>query len=92
MNCASPEGPAAAQRFIAEHRRRYNARMALQRAEARMGSFNLAEMRTVVEDWVATAMALSAEERRVLDTLVRMQAADAGAAAVTPPIFLKRSA
>ena len=50
----------------------------------------------VVEDWVATAMALSAEERRVLDTLVRMQAADAdagaGAAVVTPLTVLKRSA
>lgn len=90
--CEPGEGPAAVQRFIAEHRRRYNARMALQRAEARMGGFDLAEMRTVVEDWVATAMALSAEERRVLDTLVRMQAADAGAATVTPPIFQKRSA
>jgi DSF synthase len=90
--CEPGEGPAAVQRFIAEHRRRYNARMALQRAEARMGAFDLDEMRIVVEDWVATAMALSAEERRVLDTLVRMQAADAGAAAVTPPTALKRSA
>lgn len=90
--CEPGEGPAAVQRFIAEHRRRYKARMALQRAEARMGAFDLVEMRTVVEDWVATAMALSAEERRVLDTLVRMQAADAGAAAVKPPIFQKRSA
>lgn len=90
--CEPGEGPAAVQRFIAEHRRRYNARMALQRAEARMGGFDLVEMRTVVEDWVETAMALSAEERRVLDTLVRMQAADAGAAAIKPPIFQKRSA
>jgi DSF synthase len=90
--CEPGEGPAAAQRFIAEHRRRYNARMALQRAEARMGSFDLVEMRTVVEDWVATAMSLSAEERRVLNTLVRMQAADAGAGSVMPPIFQKRSA
>ncbi len=90
--CEPGEGPAAVQRFIAEHRRRYNARMALQRAEARMGRFDLEEMRTVVEDWVSTAMALSPEERRVLDTLVRMQAADAGSGAVTPPIFQKRSA
>jgi len=90
--CEPGEGPAAVQRFIAEHRRRYNARMALQRAEARMGVFDMVEMRTVVEDWVATAMALSAEERRVLDTLVRMQAADAGIAAIRPPIFQKRSA
>lgn len=90
--CEPGEGLAAVQRFIAEHRRRYKARMALQRAEARMGVFDLAEMRTVVEDWVETAMALSAEERRVLDTLVRMQAADAGAATVTPPTFQKRSA
>ena len=90
--CEPGEGPAAVQRFIAEHRRHYKARMALQRAEARMGNFDLVEMRTVVEDWVATAMALSAEERRVLDTLVRMQAADAGAGAITPPIVQKRSA
>lgn len=90
--CAPGEGPAAVQRFVAEHRRRYNARMALQRAEARMGALDLAELRTVVEDWVETAMALSAAERRVLDTLVRMQAADAGAAAVRPPIFRMRSA
>lgn len=90
--CEPGEGPAAVQRFIAEHRRRYKARMALQRAEARMGAFDIVELRTVVEDWVATAMSLSAEERRVLDTLVRMQAADAGAATVTPPIFQKRSA
>ena len=90
--CEPGEGPAVVQRFIAEHRRRYKARMALQRAEARMGVFDLLEMRTVVEDWVETAMALSAEERRVLDTLVRMQAADAGAATITPPIFQKRSA
>jgi DSF synthase len=90
--CEPGEGPAAVQRFIAEHRRRYNARMALQRAEARMGVFDMVELRTVVEDWVETAMALSAEERRVLDTLVRMQAADAGAATVTPPIYQMRSA
>ena len=90
--CEPGEGPAVVQRFIAEHRRRYKARMALQRAEARMGVFDLLEMRTVVEDWVGTAMALSAEERRVLDTRVSMQAADAGAATITPPIFQKRSA
>lgn len=90
--CEPGEGPAAVQRFIAEHRRRYNARMALQRAEARMGAFDLVELRTVVEDWVETAMALSAEERRVLGTLVRMQAANAGAAVVRPPTVLKRSA
>lgn len=83
--CEPGEGPAAVQRFIAEHRRRYNARMALQRAEARMGALDMNELRQVVEDWVATAMALSSEERRVLDTLVRMQAADAGASRVTQP-------
>ena len=93
--CEAGEGPAAVQRFIAEHRRRYNARMALQRAEQRMASFDLAELRLVVEDWVNTAMALSAEERRVLDTLVRMQAADAGyadASSLRLPIPPQRSA
>ena len=90
--CEPGEGPAAVLRFVAEHRRRYKARMALQRAEARMGALDLDELRTVVEDWVDTAMSLSAAELRVLDTLVRMQAADAGAAAVTPPTFRMRSA
>lgn len=93
--CEAGEGPAAVQRFVAEHRRRYNARMALQRAEQRMASFDLAELRLVVEDWVDTAMALSAEERRVLDTLVRMQAADArgaGGAGLRLPISRKHSA
>ncbi len=93
--CEAGEGPAAVQRFIAEHRRRYNARMALQRAEQRMAAFDLAELRLVVEDWVNTAMALSAEERRVLDTLVRMQAADAGYADGTDlrlPMSRKHSA
>jgi len=89
--CEPGEGPAAVQRFIAEHRRRYNARMALQRAEARMGALDMNELRQVVEDWVATAMALSSEERRVLDTLVRMQAADAGASRITQPTARIRS-
>jgi len=83
--CEPGEGRAAVQRFIADHRRRYNARMALQRAEARMGALDMNELRRVVEDWVATAMALSAEERRVLSTLVRMQAADVGASPITQP-------
>lgn len=93
--CETGEGPLAVQRFIAEHRRRYNARMALQRAEARMGALDMNELRQVVEDWVATAMALSTEERRVLNTLVRMQAADAGAGAsasgITQPTARIRS-
>lgn len=82
--CEAGNGEAAVRRFIREHKRRYNARMAIQRAEARQGALDMVELRRVVEDWVATAMALSPEERRVLDTLVRMQAADA-ARAVTPP-------
>lgn len=76
--CPSGEGVPAVQAFIAGHRRRYNARMALQRAEARMGALDMAELRLVADEWVATAMALSSEERRVLNTLVRMQAADVG--------------
>jgi DSF synthase len=90
--CEPGEGLAAVQRFVAEHRRRYKARMALQRAEARMAALDLDELRTVVEDWVDTAMALSPAELRVLDTLVRMQAADAAATTVTPPTFRMRSA
>ena len=89
--CEPGAGEAAVRRFISEHQRRYNARMALQRAEARMGAIDMVELRQVVEDWVATAMALSVEDRRVLATLVRMQAADAGAAEITQPIARTRS-
>lgn len=89
--CDPGDGPAAVKRFINEHRRRYNARMALQRAEARMGALDMSELRQVVDDWVTTAMALSPDERRVLNTLVRMQAADAGAATITQPTSLIRS-
>ena len=89
--CEPGEARAAVQRFIADHRRRYKARMALQRAEARMGALDGDELRRVVEDWVGTAMALTAEERRVLDTLVRMQAADVGGV-LRPPSGLKNSA
>ena len=75
--CDVGEGPVAVQRFIREHRRRYNARMAIQRAVLRMGALDITELRTVVEDWVNTAMNLSSAERRVLDALVRMQSAEA---------------
>lgn len=90
--CEPGQGETAVKRFIAEHRRRYNARMALQRAEARMGAIDMTELRSVVEDWVATAMALPPEDRRVLATLVRMQAADAGASNIlTQPTARTRS-
>lgn len=88
--CETGEGECAVRQFITEHRRHYNARMALQKAEARMGSIDMAELRRVVEDWVETAMALPANDRRVLATLVRMQAADAGAPAITQPIARTR--
>lgn len=78
--CEPDGGVAAVQRFIGEHRKRYNARMALQRAELRMAALDIDELRTVVEDWVETAMNLSREEKRVLETLVRMQQADVGKA------------
>ncbi len=82
--CEPDGGVAAVQRFIGEHRKRYNARMALQQAELRMARLDIDELRTVVEDWVETAMNLSHEERRVLATLVRMQQADVGKADAPP--------
>lgn len=95
--CEPDGGVAAVQRFIGEHRKRYNARMALQRAELRMAALDIDELRTVVEDWVETAMNLSREEKRVLETLVRMQQADVGKADDapqfrTPPIDQRRRA
>ncbi len=74
--CASGRGEAAVREFIAQHARRRKARLAMQRARARMVPLDYAELATVVDEWVDAALQLDDEEIRVLETLVRMQRAD----------------
>ncbi len=72
--CPTGSGIEAARTFIAAHATRRSGRMALQRARQRMMPLDYGELKTVVDDWVDTAMGLSTQELRVMDTLVRMQA------------------
>ncbi len=74
--CATGRGETAVREFIAEHGKRRKARMALQRARARMQPLDYVEMATVVDEWVDTALQLDEDEIRVLETLVRMQRAE----------------
>lgn len=74
--CSSGRGEAAVREFIHEHAKRRKARMAMQRARARMMPLDYAELAAVVDDWVDTAMHLDDDEIRVLETLVRMQRTD----------------
>ena len=71
--CPTGRGEAAVREFVAEHSKRRKARMALQRARTRMQPLDYAELATVVDEWVDTALQLDADEIRVLETLVRMQ-------------------
>ncbi len=74
--CESGTGQSAASTFILEHSRRRKSRRALRQARRRMDPLDYGELAAVVTDWVDTAMQLSENELRVLDTLVRMQRAD----------------
>lgn len=71
--CPQGTGETAVRQFIAEHSKARLARCALQRAKRRMIPVDRNELTAVVDDWVDTARKLSAQDLRVLDTLVRMQ-------------------
>jgi DSF synthase len=73
--CPKGKGVLAVERFIAEHRKHASARLALQRARARLVPLNLGELHRVVEDWVEIAMGLSEGDLRVMDMLIQMQRA-----------------
>lgn len=71
--CPSGSGDRAVTDFVIEHGKRRKARHALQQAKYRMSALNYNELTEVVNDWVDTAMHLTDNEMRVLDTLVKMQ-------------------
>ena len=71
--CPKGHGQACLERFLREHSKRRTARLALEQAKLRMLALSREELVQVVEDWVGAAKKLTAEELRVLETLVRMQ-------------------
>ena len=77
--CATGEGELAVERFIANHSSRLKARLKVQQSRCRHTSLDHAEGVRIVEDWVETAMCLSAEELRTMDMLIMMQEREATA-------------
>lgn len=71
--CARGEGILATERFMANHAKHRNARLALQRARHRMAALDYREMVTVVEQWVDAAMELGEADLKVMDMLIRLQ-------------------
>ena len=76
--CAKGHGGATVDKFVAAHARHRPARLALQRARKRMAPLDYKELCTVVDDWLAAAMVLPADELRVMEMLVQMQNAATG--------------
>lgn len=66
-------GELAVERFVREHASRRKARMMVRQAVRRAAGIDHAEGRQVVEDWVETAMQLSADEVRAMEMLILMQ-------------------
>jgi DSF synthase len=75
--CGSGEGEMAVERFIGNHSSRLKARLKVQQSRCRHTALDRAEGVRIVDDWVETAMRLSAEELRTLDMLIMMQAREA---------------
>ena len=83
--CASGEGELAVERFVANHSSRLKARLKVQQSRHRHAPLDQAEGVRIVEDWVETAMRLSAEELRTMDMLIMMQAREAAPPARPAP-------
>lgn len=73
--CPTGKGPATVEKFVAEHQKHWQARLALQRGRARLSPLNYQELRMVVEEWVDIAMNLGETDLRVMDMLIKMQRA-----------------
>lgn len=71
--CARGEGPQCVQTFLQAHARRRKSRMALQQSANRLLPLSRQEIEANVRDWVHNAMQLTAQERRTLETLVKLQ-------------------
>lgn len=71
--CDDGEGELAVARYLTTHLRRQNARIKVQQSRKRTAPIDYDEGVRVVEDWVDTAMSLSAEEVRTMEMLILMQ-------------------
>jgi DSF synthase len=74
--CPKGQGVIAVEKFIAAHSRHEAARRMLQRSRYRLAPLNYDELRSVVDEWVETAMDLGEADLRVMDMLIKMQQAD----------------
>ena len=79
--CGTGEGELAVERFVANHSSRLKARVKVQQSRYRHSPLDRVEGVRIVEDWVETAMRLTAEELRTMDMLIMMQAREAAAPA-----------
>ena len=77
--CPSGEGELAVERFVANHSQRLKARLKVQQSRCRHAQLDRAECVRIVDDWVETAMCLSADELRTMEMLIMMQAREAAA-------------
>ena len=80
--CGTGEGELAVERFIGNHSQRLKARLKVQQSRCRHTRLDRAEGVRIVDDWVETAMCLSAEELRTMDMLIMMQEREATAPVV----------
>lgn len=71
--CDKGKGEEAVETFIRRHSKHQRARLMLQRSRHRMAPLDYRELLTVVEEWVETAMQLSAEDLRVMEILILRQ-------------------
>lgn len=71
--CPRGEGEIAVDSFISEHAKRRVPRLMLQRSRHRVAPLDYEELLTVVEEWTEVAMALTGEELRVMEMLIRLQ-------------------
>ena len=78
--CPTGQGTVAVESFIASHAKRRTARLMLQRGRHRLAPLDYSELRTVVDEWVETALALPADQLRALEMLSQMQRGGAAAA------------
>jgi DSF synthase len=77
--CPRGEGELAVERFVANHSQRLKARLKVQQSRCRHAQLDRAECVRIVDDWVETAMCLSADELRTMEMLIMMQAREAAA-------------
>ena len=71
--CPSGDGIAATEALIANHAKRRTARLMLQRGRHRVAPLDYEELKTVVDEWVETAMMLPNDQLRAMEMLSQMQ-------------------